>query len=250
MKARNRIPLFISAAFLTLGLGACASQEGEDTEANVSVVVQGASTSENVFDVVLWAQIDGTQYEFVLNGTAQMTEADFVLDITLDGELVHSIPFSLPLADCDAKPGELGSGSRLAFVYPGDNYLTIDFEWGAGYQASGQTHVDIHFVHPPRIAYWSTVPGPGASTTVGTPIDVRATVEFFGTDPAVDPFVNVQFYDGTGGGAPLETPVYLSFVDPVWIGTIPAALGAEQLRLTATDEDGTTVSTSSFLVGP
>jgi hypothetical protein len=242
MKVRSRFLILITTAIFGLGLGACAAEE----EATVSVVVQGATFEGNVVSIVLWAHTDGTQYEFVVTGDAGTTEATFVLEVFLDSALVHTIPFSLPLEDVDAEPGESGSGSQVAVIYPGStvNNVVIEFAWTGNPVPIGDTNIDLQFIHPPRIIVWSASPGPGVPA--GTDIDIRAEVEFFSLNRSVE----VQFLDGLGEGTPIGTPVDLTFSDPLWVGTITAQGGAEQLRLTATDDDGSTASRASFVVDP
>lgn len=250
MRNSSWIPQFLIAAILGLGLTACAMPGGEDGNAEVSVVIQGATTADNVLAVTLWAHpVDGTQYVFTLNGTANVDDADFLLEIFLDGALVYSVNFTLPIEDTDAQPGETGSGTTTQTIYYGTNVVSIDFEWFGGYQANGNAVVDINFVHPPRIVSWSAVPGPGPGTTAGTPIAIVADVEFFGTDPLVEPFVEAQFFDDIGPN-PVGEALILDFTDPLWGGTIEAAVGASSLRLAASDEDGTAMSWLDYVVGP
>lgn len=248
MRNRSWIPPFLAAAIFGFGLTACAPPGGEDGNAEVSVVIQGATTADNVLAVTLWANpTDGTEYVFNLTGTANTVDADFVLEILLDGSPVYEVDFTLPIEETDAQPGETGSGTRTQVIYFGDNTVPMDFEWYGGYQANGNAVVDINFVHPPRIVRWSAVPGPGPGVTAGTPVALVAEAVFFGTDPLVDPSVGAQFYNGPD---PVGEPATLDFTDPLWDGTIEAAVGATALRLTATDEDGTAISWLSYLVGP
>ncbi len=248
MRNRSWIPPFLAAAILGFGLTACAPPGGEDGNAEVSVLIQGATTADNVLAVTLWADpASGTQYVFNLTGTANIVDADFVLEILLDGSPVYSVNFTLPIEDTDAQPGETGSGTKTQVIYWGDNMVPIDFEWYGGYQADGNAVIDINFVHPPRIVTWSAVPGPGAPAN--SFVDLIAEVKFFGTDPLVDPYVEAEFFDDVGPD-PIGEAIILSFTDPLWEGSIRAPAGATDLRLSATDEDGTAMSWLHFPVTP
>lgn len=245
MKSKILAPLLI-AGLVGLGLGAC----GDDNEAQVNVVVQKAGQADNVVAVVLWAHPSGTSYDFDVVGTAMTTKADFTLDVTYVGDMspTQTVDFSLPLADVDAEEGETGSGSQTCDIYPGDNWCYIPFAWTSNPPPSGDTNITLQFSHPPKIVAWSAVPGPGVPA--GTALDIKAAVEFYGSSGQT---VTAQFFD-TDPATPVGMGTAGTLTDPdadgIWTGTVTTVAGAELLRLTATDDDGTTTSDASYLVAP
>ena len=196
-------------------------------------------------NILLWAPDGGIEYQFDMLGEAGPSEANFVLDISRDSVVVHTVEFSLPLAHVSASDGDTGSGQTSAAIYPDAlNEVTIRFEWTSKTPPESSVLVTLEFYHPPSIIEWSAVPGPGV--TADTDIAVQADVEFFGDGSSES--VEAQFWD-TDADVGAGSPVSLTYSGgTLWEGTIPTVLGAEELRLTAEDDEGTTVSAMPFVV--
>jgi hypothetical protein len=243
-KDLSRILIVLAVVFAAFSFWNCSKNLQDSTTGlneNEGLAKVTIANVDSVINMVLPATSDGINYDFNVYGTAYSTQADFVLDVNRTGELdvIHSVVFSLPLADVDADSGETGSGSITADISSDFvNIVTIPFEWDA-VNPQGEAAVNLTFSHPPGINDWSATPGPGAPA--GTDVSVQADLTFFGSTPVVE----VQFY---GSGSPLGTPVALTESGGLWSGKIAAESGADALRLTATDDEGTNFAEMAFPV--
>jgi hypothetical protein len=243
LKNLNRVLLVLVALFAAISFWTCSRSSSEsitDINENEGLLKITIANVDSVIDIVLPATSDGISYDFNVFGAAGATTADFTLEVNQTGDVavIHTVVFSLPLADVGASTGETGSGSISADIYEGTNIVTIPFVWDAS-NPEGETAVNLTFSHPPGINDWSATPGPGAPA--GTEISVQADLTFYGSTPSVE----VQFY---GSGTPLGTPVALTESGGLWSGKITAESGADALRLTATDDEGSNFAEMAFPV--
>lgn len=169
-----------------------------------------------------------------------------------EGPLVYSVDFTLPNADVDAQWGDTGYGSDTVYLTynPGGwTTVVIQFIWNALPPIMGDSRVDMIFSHTPRIITWSATPGP-AGASEGDFIDIQADVEFFGDGLAET--VEAQYWDNeTGGGSLVGEPGLLSLTDAVngiWNGSVEVVSGADILRLTATDSEGSIYQEMAYSV--
>ena len=243
LKNLNRILLLLVTVFAAISFWTCSRSSSDsitDINENEGLAKITVANVDSVIDILLPATSGGISYDFNVDGTAGATAADFTLTVNKTGEgaILHSVDFSLPLADVDASPGETGSGSITTSIYQGTNTVTIPFEWDS-VSPQSETAVNLTFTHPPGINDWSAIPGPGA--TAGTDVSIQADVTFYGSTPGVE----VQF---VSSGTLIGSPASLTNAGSVWIGTISAESGADALRLTATDDEGTTSSDAQYVV--
>lgn len=246
MKARNPSLLLVAAAVVGLGLGSCGDASTDDSLADVRVVVQGASIADNVIDVVLPTAEGGVRYYFYLSGVAADPYSHFTLEIYLydaGGPLVYTVAFDLPIEQVLGQPGETGSGDIAEDIDPGTNSISIDFLWDYIAPDNGDTNITVVFSHEPQIGVWSKIPGPG-NVVGGDIVAIQADVLFYGSGTKT---VTAQFVAGgtlVGSAGGLTDPDS----DGTWNGTVTAVSGADTLRLTATDNEGTTYSEVPYSV--
>jgi hypothetical protein len=246
MKTHQLLALLITAA-VGLGPGACGDAGTDEDQATVRVITQGASSVSDMIDVVLATADGGVRYYFYLTGVAADPYSHFTLNIHKGGDatgpLVYTVDFDLPIDQVLGTPGETGSGDIAEDIVPGPNSITIDFSWNYMAPDNGDTSISMVFTHAPEILTWSKIPGPG-SVVSGDIVAVQAHVIFYGTGTktVTAQFVSAGSLVGTAGA--LSDPD----LDGIWNGTVTAVSGADTLRLTATDDDGTSSSEVPFAV--